>query len=596
MSYRNDGRLMCKYGHEQAGVFEEDAEGIMEGSTRRHIRRFRQDSKRQKEKERRKYGHNAQFLALQAMQHIIKLQVTRLVQIENMPEQLAETVKHLWLLYVSKLGNIDVPDLDNDEVDTRAATASQGTGTQGQSSVPASAESSQFTQSQGEQMDTSLDYLMQRFEDDVARDKAEHLEWEQRQEGRISPRLDSPEPHTDTDFGATTTDGDTDPRFKISRQKRGRVKKSNLLSEDSRLMRAESFVRLEYLPAIIYLALLRLRLPVSLADMHYMMVDERIPYSSAYHYVPLDIFSRMGEGEMAMFHTPYPPSVARLDKIVCALQLFYWKHHQLRFPAPDAPLVLLAVIKRLDLSIELYPMAMRVARIAKVAEYSMYSRNVHLLMTAALIVCLKLHYGLDGIERVSQPNAPELDLMPLGDFLAKWRADWVSELSVGAIPYLTAYGEHWEERFADYYKRLTMWPELPRYKAAFKTLGAKYSQVVDGLAENTSLSAEAAARLLPPPIARRFQPATLDKPPESRQKTEQPSQGTSDLAKIIDPLGKSTANSLPNARDPRMPLSTVAESFGQYSEPKLQRGECYTAFVSRGFLTSGPGYMVPTLG
>ncbi|KAJ2472878.1 hypothetical protein IWW56_006070, partial [Coemansia sp. RSA 2131] len=76
MSYRHDGRLMCKYGHEQAGVMEVESEGIIEGSTRRHTKRVKRDSKKQQERDRRMYGRNAHLLILQAMQHIIKMQAT----------------------------------------------------------------------------------------------------------------------------------------------------------------------------------------------------------------------------------------------------------------------------------------------------------------------------------------------------------------------------------------------------------------------------------------------------------------------------------------------------------------------------------------
>ncbi|KAJ2592502.1 hypothetical protein EV177_008718, partial [Coemansia sp. RSA 1804] len=46
MINREDGRVTCRHGHEQAGVFEESAELIVSGSTRRHVARRRRENKR----------------------------------------------------------------------------------------------------------------------------------------------------------------------------------------------------------------------------------------------------------------------------------------------------------------------------------------------------------------------------------------------------------------------------------------------------------------------------------------------------------------------------------------------------------------------
>ncbi|KAJ1774868.1 hypothetical protein LPJ62_007009, partial [Coemansia sp. RSA 2167] len=314
-----------------------------------------------------------------------------LVQNHGVPESLIGAVRALWLLYVSKIEHSgeDAGDLTVD-------------------ADPGSAGSSQATQSQDMANDTSLDFLLKKVDEDIARDEVEMSVWNQEQ------GLDTPElTRADTDTGY-----DTDVPPTPTRPKRGRVKKADRIYHSPGLKLLEEFVRLEYLPAIIYLALLWQQIPVSLADLYYLMADERIPYVSAYQYVPLEISSRMGEGVISVLHNPHAPSVLRMQRTCSDFELFYKKHHDIVFPMPDAPLVLLSILKRLDLSIELYPMAMRVLQIAgKDSASETYNRTMHLCLTAALVVCLKLHYGLDEIERVSRPSTNELDLPPLREFL-----------------------------------------------------------------------------------------------------------------------------------------------------------------------------------
>ncbi|KAJ2350692.1 hypothetical protein GGF43_004249 [Coemansia sp. RSA 2618] len=565
MSYRHDGRLMCRYGHEQAGVIEEEAEGIIEGSTRRHMKRTKRESKKQQERDRRMYGRNAHFLILQAMQHIIKLQATKLVQNEGVPEPLIGAVRSLWLLYVSKLEDIDDAGVAKQgaEAAKEMGVVLPSAGTQEQDGLASGEMSSQFTQSQDGGGDTSLDLLLQRVDEDIARDEAEILEWEQEQ-GNDMPGLSQSEGQTDTEY-------DTDIQDTIERPKRGRVKKADRMKHSPGLKDLEGFVRLEFLPAIVYLAFMWLRLPVSLADLYYMMADERIPYVSAYQYVPSEITSRMGEGVMSLLHGPYAPSVFRLQKTVAAFELFYQKHYEIAFPMPDAQLVLLSILKRLGLGVELYPMAMKIAGIAnKDLHTSEECRYImHLSLTAGIIVCLKLHYGLDEVERTSPPGTAGLDMPPLHEFLAKWRNDWVSELSIGAIPHMTAYGERWEKDFAEYYKRLTYRSEIPRYKASFKVLGAKYSQIINSLADSSSLSAESAARLLPPAIACRFQQAS----PEQQSEHEQPASDASDFGELIDPLGRSKHLRSSDSGKQELPLMSFVEPFDHHPELWLRRGE-----------------------
>ncbi|KAJ2712476.1 hypothetical protein H4R19_002733 [Coemansia spiralis] len=578
MSHRSDGRLMCKRGHEQAGFIEEEAEGIMEGSTRRRTKSQRRETKSEQRRKQRVYGSNARFLVIQGMQYILKLQATMLVENEGAPAVLVEAVRKLWLLYVSELEVVKAYAVDGDSATAEPTASASAT-------QPAS-------QSDDYSADRSLDFLLAKIDDDIARDNMELLEFEQQQEQQEYEELEPDSTPIEIDGAATD---------------HSQAAKRAARSDRALLAHIEAFPRMEFLPAILFLACVWLRLPVSCADLYYLMADERIPYVSAHRYVPVEIGTRLGDNAISIFAVPHPPGAVRLQALASVLETVYRKNHALEFPAPDIPLVLLALIRRLDLSITVYPMVMDVLELTgrNTGVAGRQRPQAQLNAMAAIIVCLKLHYGLDEIERVSRPGstAPELDLPPLRSFLAKWRRDWALGLSVGVAPFLTAYGENWEQAFSAHFRRTEARPHaghMPVLKAAFRALGPKYRQIVDALAADQELGAEAAQRLLPPEYARgsvSHRPLSGREERVHAERAWRARDGTAELAAQIDPLHMCALFSLLSGDETsRPPCASLATPFDNHPEIQLQRGEQYFMFVTRQRATGGPGYMLPVLG
>ncbi|PIA19651.1 hypothetical protein COEREDRAFT_95166 [Coemansia reversa NRRL 1564] len=628
MSHRDDGRLMCKYGHEQAGVFEENNEGITDGLTRRHTKRLKRESKSQQAKNRRMYGRNAYFLILQGMQHILKTQVTMLVQNEGAPEALVETAKILWLHYVSMLSDVNTHFPSEAQVDgvpdsTQADIAMSSPTTQQQrTSTSASMLLSQHTQSQGyDIMDDSLDFLLRKLDDDIVRDKVELLEWEQeyqppaqkqphRAGSSVKMTAEIYEDDANLDHDDNSNDGD-------NANSSGDERKAPRLGDNlgpslakSLEKRIEVFVRLECLPAIIYLAFVWLRVPVSLMDVQRLMVDERIPYTTVGRLVPFEISTRLGAGGMRIFDAPYPPSAARIKKIVSALETLYAKHCSLLFPLPDIPLVLLSIMRRLDLTIGIYPMVLHIIELAKICERDSGSTSddIYLNTMAGIVIFLKMHYGLDEIERVStqqDSTEAELDLPPLHEFLRKWRSDWTREFSIGALPYLTACGGHWVKDFASYYERVTQRSYIPSYKKEFKSFAARYRQTLEVLTASNTMNPDLASRLLPSKYACSFyseEPGHISSSNDHHVNTPndvqlQSSDGSSPGIALLS-MSARLSKSLLSARDSRYqkwPYMGFAEPFEHYPEVKIKRGEHYAVFNPK-TRHSMAGYMIPTFG
>ncbi|KAJ2456184.1 hypothetical protein EV183_000110 [Coemansia sp. RSA 2336] len=585
-AYRDDGRLMCKHGHEQMDFIEEEAEGIIEGSTRRHVKSNKRVSKRKQERENRLHGEDANFILIQGMQFIIKLQATKLAEIANLPDPFVDTVKKLWLLYVSKLDDVNKDMTERDVQNMYLSAHSQARWTQDGSQASAAG----FSQpSQETAVDSgSLDFLMQKVDEDIAKDIEEMRLWEQQDE-RIATASSSYMEASQTGSDEEDTQLPNDEYTAQSSPQSNRNFAS--LSKPDILKHIETFVSLEYLPVIIYTALLWLQIPAQLADLHYLMADERVPYASAYQYLPAEITERLGDGLLAVFKRPYPPSVNRMRSIMTKLPLFYRKHYGIEIPRPNAPLLLLSIIKRLGLCIDLYPMVMKLIGLTRLAQFTKIScgHTLSIYFTAAIVVCLKMHYGLDEIEREpparsSNREANELDLPPLEQFMAEWRVAWMSELSIGAIPYLTTFGEHWEDEFAKYYRRLTHRPKLPKHKLLFRGLDSKYTQVLALAARD--VPPEAAAALLPSKITDKHNGTQQD---ETRSPLS--------LEALVEPLYKNPAKVPLDDREKKLLLlSNMAMPFDNHPEISLKRGELIMSFADGKDVAEGHGYINPIFG
>ncbi|KAI9475016.1 hypothetical protein BX667DRAFT_497935 [Coemansia mojavensis] len=584
-AYRDDGRLMCKHGHEQMDFIEEEAEGIIEGSTRRHIKSNKRISKRKQERENRLHGEDANFILVQGMQFIIKLQATKLAEIANLPDPFVETVKKLWLLYVSKLDDVNKDMTERDVQNMYLSAHSQDKWAQGSSQESAG----DFGQpSQETAVDSgSLDFLMQKVDEDIAKDVEEMRLWEQQDESPVATHntyMEAPQSNSDNEDMLLENDEHT-AQSSTQLNRRLNLSKSDILKH------IETFVSLEYLPVILYIALLWLRIPAQLADLHYLMADERVPYASAYQYLPAEITERLGDGLLAVFKRPYPPSVNRMRSIMSKLPLFYQKHYGIEIPRPNAPLLLLSIIKRLGLCIDLYPMVMKLIGLTRLTQFTKIScgHTISIYFTAAIVVCLKMHYGLDEIER--EPPADslhrdiyELDLPSLKEFMAEWRFSWMSELSIGAIPYLTTFGKHWEDEFAEYYRRLTHRPKLPKHKLLFKKLDSKYTQVLASAARD--LPPEAAAALLPSKITDKHNGAQQDEP-----------RSPLSLEALVEPLYKNPAKVPLDDREKKLLLmSNMAMPLDNHPEISLKRGEFIMSFADGKDVAEGHGYINPIFG
>ncbi|KAJ2743849.1 hypothetical protein GGI20_003426 [Coemansia sp. BCRC 34301] len=602
MGSREDGRVMCKNGHEQAGVVEEETENIIEGSTRRRVKtgiaRF---NRRREARERRLYGAPARFMFVEAFQLILKAQVTALVRNHGAPEALIGVVQNLWLLYVSKIPNLDktaeddfaAQDYAMNSLDQSAQSRNRAC------TLLADALFTQHTQSQRfEPADDSLDIMLRRVDEDIARDEEEMLEWDR--EFRLG----------DTDEPGATRDDDNDEDSDYSAGNEEGVPAENM--RDSKrlpskmfaisLERVKRYPKIEYLPVFLYIGYRFLRMPVLCADLFRLLANDRVPYVSAYHSLPEHIHERVGHGYSLLLTPTFAPSTTRIMFLSSVFDEFFAKHYSIKAPLTDIPSMLLSLIKRLGLGIEFYSLVMRLLELISVQpnQYIQREHRPEVILISAIVIVLKLHYGLDEVERHPPHDAPyrALNLPSLRDFLDKWRSDWEAELTIGILPHLTAFGEEWEAAFADNCRRLMAKRTLgPRHRA-HKEISTKYRRMLESLATEGGMSAEQARQALPPEYGKRLLSSepVLTQTQSSTQIADPTTATTttiSDVSRYVQPiiLPKTDCSS-----STKRPPYTPVEPFYNHPEIQLEPGECYALFTSYKSMVYVPGYMVPILG
>ncbi|KAJ2784872.1 hypothetical protein GGI15_002125 [Coemansia interrupta] len=545
------------------------------------------------------------------------MQVTALVTHLGVPGSFTDVVKKLWLMYISKIEAVDTlgerpkgdaaaasqqtanpsasantdTDLHSDAI-TTAISVAEALYSQ-QDSVGRS--NSRYSDDEDDDdlqlslVDDSLTSLLQALDEDIARDEMEMAELAERQ-NQEQERANAAAQQQEMNTEETAFEPDFE-ELRIDPQKTSRPKSK--YSNDRLVKHIEGFVHLEYLPAIIYLAFVWMRLPVMHADLLRLLGEERIPYASAHQLLPESIVSRLGKGFMAMFVPHFTPTLERFQATVRGFESFYRKHYSLAFAPIDGPVLVLSFLRRLNIGIALYEPVMRLLELTGENTLSMRRKNgkrkPEVRVLAAIVVMLKLHYGLDEIER-QQPTTDEdgcINLPPLNEFLSQWRQNWERQLAVSAIPDLTAAGSHWESEFAQYCRRRMTRPRIPDKQAAYRDIAGKYRRIVDSLALKGQFDLEQARQMLPEEYARRFG----DSDDQSAQTTER-----RDLLRQLEPVHLSLLDTHRVSGRPDRVFDSVAEPFDNHPEITLQRGELYAAIVKPQSNIIEPGYLLPVFG
>jgi RNA polymerase I-specific transcription initiation factor RRN7 len=174
-------------------------------------------------------------------------------------------------------------------------------------------------------------------------------------------------------------------------------------------------------PALCYLGIVTLRLPITPGDIYTWITDGKMVYQRAIRCLPLNMKDRLP----STYHAALDPDTLlkynRFYEATTGLQMSLAKQHHIVWPRLNHTLLLFRYLKELGLPLELYDATNRLAGLLGY-DFSMHQINnrrfsVRCLPEAQLIgclvVCVKLFYPFDNKKRhpklPSEPSAVALD-------------------------------------------------------------------------------------------------------------------------------------------------------------------------------------------
>ncbi|KAJ1946915.1 hypothetical protein EC988_005481, partial [Linderina pennispora] len=422
----------------------------------------------------RLYGDDTRFLILQSYQLILKRQLHALVHDLGAPEALIGVVQNLWLMYVSKIENMRLPVYQVEDEELEDAM-SEGGQADNDERVTADSLFRQYTQTQ----DDSLDTFLRNVDEDIVRDEEEMAAWEERhgwtghEEGTQKAGLEG---------GSERKGSEWRTKRNLGKGYEGEL---------------EHGVHLAYLPAIISLGFAWLRYPFSVGDMIRLTSDESIPYGNVHGLLPEAFRERMGKSVCLTFVCGSALGHKQLRSLMMAFENFYGRHYGIEFSAVEPPILVLSLLKRLNISLQFYPVVMRIVEAANI-NIAAPKRDRTLAterVLAAIVLALQLHYGLDEVERVASPDTAEFacGLPGLQEFLDRWCGDWEREAAVSVYPALATLDEERLEAYIEYSRRMSTRAAVSITDVKYRELGRKYQHLLDTLGVGSAAGRETAA-------------------------------------------------------------------------------------------------------
>lgn len=170
-----------------------------------------------------------------------------------------------------------------------------------------------------------------------------------------------------------------------------------------------------------YLGALLLRLPVTIADMHRMIMREEIPFIRIIKSIPREMRDKLPQTYLSILETKTIMKAEQLHHAVRELVFLYDREFGVIFPPLNAPLILFKYIKYLSLPVEVYPAVKRLRGLlgftctfptdGKVKRRCLHLPEVQ--MISIIVVATKLYFPFDNVKRyptsAKEPAAQVID-------------------------------------------------------------------------------------------------------------------------------------------------------------------------------------------
>ncbi|OOF97187.1 hypothetical protein ASPCADRAFT_165775 [Aspergillus carbonarius ITEM 5010] len=173
--------------------------------------------------------------------------------------------------------------------------------------------------------------------------------------------------------------------------------------------------------ALCYLGALLMRLPVSLGDLHRMVMRGDVPFIRIVKAIPREMRDKLPPEFISILETTRLPQAEHLHGVVSDLLLLYHGKFSMQFPSLNWPVLLYRYIKRLALPIDVYPAVKRLQHLLGFTFEFPTSivgkrRALHLpelQLVALVVISTKLLFPFDELERypssLKEPTVQVID-------------------------------------------------------------------------------------------------------------------------------------------------------------------------------------------
>ena len=155
---------------------------------------------------------------------------------------------------------------------------------------------------------------------------------------------------------------------------------------------------------ICYLAMIILRLPIGMGDLHKYAVREDMPYIRAVRFIPAEMKGRLPAEYLLALDTTSPLKAGYLRKTIHNTCLLYHHHFQLDFPPLNMPLLLYKHIRGLALPIDAFQAVTKIAKILsmdfsfpKPRRHQRISHLPEMALVSLLVIVIKLYHPFNAI-------------------------------------------------------------------------------------------------------------------------------------------------------------------------------------------------------
>ncbi|KAL4881218.1 hypothetical protein BJY04DRAFT_227883 [Aspergillus karnatakaensis] len=173
--------------------------------------------------------------------------------------------------------------------------------------------------------------------------------------------------------------------------------------------------------ALCYLGAFLMRLPVSIADFHRMVMRNEITYYRALIHIPRDMKDKLPQEYIALLETTRLLKAEDLHTAVYDVLLLYHRQFKVQFPPLNYPPLLYRLLKRLALPVDIYPTIKRLQTLLNFSfSYSTKStrrrkalNKPDLQLITLIVIATKLLFPFDDIQRhpssAQEPTVQAID-------------------------------------------------------------------------------------------------------------------------------------------------------------------------------------------